>query len=345
MELKEFAYELPHALIAEHPTENRAAARLMVVRRGTGEIAHSQFSLLSEFLDPGDLLVLNDTKVFPARLWGRKESGGDVEVLLLEPYPHQRNHWIALLNAAKKPQLGSRILFPDGVDAEVIGDLGKGRYGVRFHYQGEIMDLLEKLGEPPLPPYIHRNRDIAWVDWERYQTVYAACSGSVAAPTAGFHFTKELLADLEVKGVQHAFVTLHVGPGTFTPVREERVERHHMEGERYTLSVAAADKIRRTRENGKKVIAVGSTTTRTLEWVARRRGRVETDEGIARLFIYPGERFQVIDGLITNFHLPCSTPLVLVAAFAGVELVRRVYQEAIRFQYRFYSYGDAMLVL
>ena len=345
MKLKEFMYELPQALIAARPTEDRSAARLMMVRRQTGELVHSRFSALGEFLDPGDLLVLNDTRVFPARLWARKESGGEVEVLLIEPYPHERHHWIALLNAAKKPHVGSRLIFSDAVDAEVIGDLGKGCYGVRFHYPGETTELLQELGEPPLPPYIQRTRDVTDLDWERYQTVYAVHPGAIAAPTAGFHFTSELLEELTAKGVGRTFITLHVGPATFSPVREEVVERHRMEGERYVLGADAAAKISQAKENGKRVIAVGSTTTRTLEWVDRRRGKVEADEGIARLFIHPGEPFRVIDALITNFHLPCSTPLVLVAAFAGLELIRRAYQEAIRLQYRFYSYGDAMLIL
>jgi S-adenosylmethionine:tRNA ribosyltransferase-isomerase len=345
MELKEFAYELPQALIAAHPTEDRSAARLMVVRRKSGEILHSRFSSVGDFLNAGDLLVFNNTRVFPARLQGKKESGGEVEVLLLESFPRERNHWLALSNAAKKPQLGSRLFFPGGVDAEVIGDMGKGRYGVRFHYDGDFTEMLEKFGEPPLPPYIQRGRDVTELDWERYQTVYAAHPGAVAAPTAGFHFTSELLEKLQAKGVDRAFITLHVGPGTFSPVREDIVEKHRMEGERYFLGEEAAKKINQTKNEGKKVAAVGSTTTRALEWVSLRKGQVERDEGIARLFVHPGEPFRVIDALITNFHLPCSTPLILVAAFAGLDLVRHAYEEAIRLRYRFYSYGDAMLIL
>lgn len=345
MELKEFMYELPQALIAVHPAEDRSAARLMVVRRETGELVHSRFSSLGDFLDAGDVLVFNDTRVFPARLQGKKESGGEVEVLLLEPFPRERNHWLALSNAAKKPQLGSRLFFTCGIDAEVIGDMGKGRYGLRFHYDGDFTELLGKLGEPPLPPYIHRARNAAEPDWERYQTVYAAHPGAVAAPTAGFHFTSELLEKLQAKGVDRVFITLHVGAGTFSPVREDVVERHRMEGERYILGEEAARKINQTKNQGKRVTAVGSTTTRALEWVALRKRKVEADEGIARLFIHPGEPFRVIDALITNFHLPCSTPLILVAAFAGLDLIRYAYEEAIRLQYRFYSYGDAMLIL
>jgi S-adenosylmethionine:tRNA ribosyltransferase-isomerase len=223
--------------------------------------------------------------------------------------------------------------------------MGKGRYGVKFHCEGNILDLLEKLGEPPLPPYIARARELEPADWERYQTVYASSQGAIAAPTAGFHFTPELLTSLRSRGVETAFLTLHVGPGTFQPVRENVVEHHRMEGERYLLRSEAAAKVHRAKESGRRVIGVGSTSTRALEWIARKKGSVVADEGIARLFIYPGEPFHVIDGLITNFHLPGSTPLVLVAAFAGLELVRRAYEEAVQLGYRFYSYGDAMLIL
>jgi len=345
MELKEFMYELPQSLIAAYPSKERAGARLMVVHRKTGEFFHADFSSLGDFLQPGDLLVLNDTKVLPARLRGRKESGGKAEVLLLEPFPKWPGLWIALVDAAKRLHVGSRIFFSEGFYADVIGEMGRGRYGLWFHHEGDFMDLLTKLGEPPLPPYIHRTRDLTACDWERYQTVYASSPGAIAAPTAGFHFTRELLEVLESEGIEATFLTLHVGAGTFQPVREEVVERHRMDGERYSLKAGAAEKIERAKKSGKRAIAVGSTTTRTLEWIARRKGRVEADEGIARLFIHPGDSFRVIDGLITNFHLPGSTPLILVAAFAGLDLVRRAYEEAIRLRYRFYSYGDAMLIL
>ena len=338
-------YELPASLIAAYPAPDRSAARLMIIQRRSGEIIHSDFSSLGEFLCPGDLLVLNDTRVFPARIRGRKESGGKVELLLLESFPSWEGFWIALINAAKKPHAGSRIFFAERVSAEVIGEMGKSRYGVRFHYQGDFMELLAKLGEPPLPPYIQRSRDPAPLDWERYQTVYAAHPGAIAAPTAGFHFTSELLERLDASGIEKTFLTLHVGAGTFQPVREETVERHRMEGERYWIKADTAAKIELTKQRKKRVIAVGSTTTRALEWVARRRGKVVADEGVARLFIRPGDSFHVIDGLITNFHLPGSTPLILVSAFAGLELVRQAYEEAVRLQYRFYSYGDAMLIL
>jgi len=345
MELKEFMYELPRSLVAATPAVDRAAARLMVVQRESGEIAHGDFSSLGDFLRAGDLLVLNDTRVFPARLRGRKESGGRVELLLVEPFPRWPGLWITLVDAAKGAQVGGRILFDGGLSAEVIGELGRGRYGVRFHCRGDFMEALEKVGEPPIPPYVQRERAVAALDWERYQTVYARRPGAVAAPTAGFHFTPELLVALKSEGMEQAFLTLHVGPGTFQPMRGEKVEDHRMEGERYTLGDNEAERINRAKARGKRVIAVGSTTTRALEWIAQRKGGLEADEGIARLFIHPGYAFRVIDGLITNFHLPGSTPLVLVAAFAGLDLIRRAYQEAIRAQYRFYSYGDAMLIL
>lgn len=345
MELKDFTYELPRSLIAAYPSEDRAAARLMVARRDTGELCHSDFSSLGDFLNPGDLLVLNDTKVFRARLRGEKESGGRAEVLLLEPQPGWEGLWISLIDAAKKPKVGGRIFFADGLHAVILGEMGKGRYGLMFRQSGDLMEQLVGLGEVPLPPYIRRGREPEALDGERYQTVYASATGAIAAPTAGFHFTPELFQRLESQGVGRAFLTLHVGVGSFEPVRQREVERHRMAGERYRIKAEVAADIQETKKRGGRVVAVGSTTTRALEWVARRKGRVEADEGIVRLFMHPGEPFRVIDALITNFHLPGSTPLMLVAAFAGLDLVRRAYQEAVRLRYRFYSYGDAMLIL
>jgi S-adenosylmethionine:tRNA ribosyltransferase-isomerase len=345
MKLQEFMYELPESLIAAYPSSERAAARLLVLRRQSGQIIHSVFAELASFLTRGDLLVLNDTKVFPARLRGTKESGGKAEVLLLERFPANPSLWIALIDAAKKPPVGSRIYFRNNTAAEVIGDMGRGRFGLLLHWGGDFDECLEASGEPPLPPYIRRNREATRSDWQRYQTVYAAHPGAIAAPTAGFHFTHELFDDLDAKGMERALLTLHVGPGTFLPIRAADVENHRMEGERYTLSAEAAEKINRAKSEGRRVVAVGSTSTRALEWIALKRGSLQPDEGIARLFIVPGDSFRVIDALITNFHLPGSTPLLLVAAFAGLELVRRAYEEAIRLQYRFYSYGDAMLIL
>jgi len=344
--LEEFDYELPEGLIAAFPSREREKSRLLVLRRKSGEMIHSIFSDLDEFLDAGDLLVLNDTKVFPARLRGKKESGGKVEVLLLERFPNAtRSLWIALIDAAKKPRVGSRLVFGDRMTAQVIGDVGRGRFGLEFDHGGDFFEQLENLGEPPLPPYVKRRRATEPLDWQRYQTVYAARTGAVAAPTAGFHFTPELFATLEAKGIERALLTLHVGPGTFQPVRAAEIENHRMEGERYRLSAESADKINRAKQTRRRVVAVGSTTTRALEWIALENGKVIGDEGIARLYICPGDSFRVLDGLITNFHLPGSTPLILVAAFAGLELVRHAYREAVEKQYRFYSYGDAMLIL
>jgi S-adenosylmethionine:tRNA ribosyltransferase-isomerase len=346
MDLKEFTYDLPPSLIAAFPSVKREQSRLLVLRRETGEIIHSVFSDLVEFLEPGDLLVLNDTRVFPARLRGVKASGGRAEILLLEHFPNsERSLWIALVDAGKKPVVGSMLRFGEALSAEVIGDLGAGRFALEFHHDGDFNAQLEQLGEPPLPPYVRRRRAPARMDSERYQTVYASQSGAIAAPTAGFHFTPELFSKLSAKGIERALLTLHVGPGTFQPVRESEIENHRMEGERYALSAEAAAQINRAKESKRRVIAVGSTSTRALEWIARQKNKIVGDEGIARLYLRPGDRFHVLDALITNFHLPGSTPLILVAAFAGLNLVRRAYSEAIDKHYRFYSYGDAMLIL
>ncbi len=345
MLLEELAYDLPESLISAYPPEDRASARLMVVDRGSGSLIHSRFASLGEFLSPGDVLVLNNSRVIPARLEGRKESGGRATVLLVEPFDVGRGLWLALVDAAKKPRAGGRILFAQGVAATVMGDLGTGRYGLRFDPPERFREVLDALGTPPLPHYIERLRGVEESDRDRYQTVYASMPGSVAAPTAGLHFTKPLLARLAAHGVDSVHVTLHVGLGTFRPVRERVVENHRMDGEWYTLTEATAARIRRARTEGRRVVAVGSTTTRTLESIVRRKGRVAADSGITRLFITDGYRFQGIDALVTNFHLPRSTPLAMVAALAGTELVRRAYTEAIEQGYRFYSYGDAMLIL
>jgi S-adenosylmethionine:tRNA ribosyltransferase-isomerase len=346
MDRSEFSYELPDALIAPFPCRERAASRLLVLERRSGRITHAVFSQLPSLLDPGDLVVLNDTRVFPARLRGVKPSGGKVEVLLLEQFPGAgRNLWLALVDAAKKPRAGSVLRFDEGLTAEVIGVLGRGRFGLEFFATGDLTAALARVGEMPLPPYVTRRRDAEQLDRERYQTVYAVHDGAIAAPTAGFHFTPELFADLTARGIMRTTLTLHVGPGTFQPVRAAQIEDHRMEGERYSLSSEAATAVMRAKRDGRRVVAVGSTCTRTLEWVVRERGQIVADEGIARLFLHPGDSFQVVDALITNFHLPGSTPLILVAAFAGLELTRRAYNEAIKQRYRFYSYGDAMLIL
>ena len=345
MLLEELAYDLPESLISAYPAEDRVSARLMVVERGSGTITHSSFASLGEFLSPGDLLVLNNSKVIPARLEGRKESGGRATVLLVEPFDVQRGLWLALVDASKKPRLGGRIVFSGEITATVLGELGSGRYGLRFEPAERFREVLDTLGTPPLPHYIERVRDVEESDRASYQTVYASMPGSVAAPTAGLHFTRALLEELAARGVDSVYVTLHVGLGTFRPVRDAVVENHRMDGEWYTLTEAAAGRIRRARAEGRRVVAVGSTSTRTLESIVRRKGRVVADSGITRLFITGGYRFRGIDALVTNFHLPRSTPLAMVAALAGMDLVRRAYAEAIEQGYRFYSYGDAMLIL
>lgn len=345
MLLEELAYDLPEGLISAYPAEDRVSARLMVVERGSGAITHSSFASLGDFLSPGDLLVLNNSRVIPARLEGRKESGGRATVLLVEPFDVERGLWLALVDASKKPRVGSRIEFAMGVTATVLGDMGSGRYGLGFEPAGRFREALDEIGVPPLPHYIERVRRVEESDRDSYQTVYADAPGSVAAPTAGLHFTRDLLDDLAARGVDSVYLTLHVGLGTFRPVRDAVVENHRMDGEWYTLTAAAAERIRRAKAAGKRVVAVGSTTTRTLESIVRRKGRVAADSGITRLFITDGYRFRGIDALITNFHLPRSTPLAMVAALAGLDLVRRAYAEAIEREYRFFSYGDAMLIL
>ena len=345
MLLEELAYDLPESLISAYPAEDRVSARLMVLDRRSGAITHSRFDRLGEFLSPGDLLVLNNSRVIPARLEGRKESGGRVTVLLVEPFEVSGGLWLALVDASRKPRPGSRIVLAEGVSATVLGDLGSGRYGLRFEPPERFREVLDAVGAPPLPHYIQRVRGVEERDRDSYQTVYASMPGSVAAPTAGLHFTRALLDELAGRGVDSVYVTLHVGLGTFRPVREEVVEDHRMDGEWYTLTEAAAARIRRARAEGGRVVAVGSTTTRTLESIVRRKGRVAADSGITRLFITGGYRFRGIDALVTNFHLPRSTPLAMVAAMAGLDRVRRAYAEAVHQGYRFYSYGDAMLIL
>ncbi len=345
MLLEELAYELPESLISAYPAQDRVSARLMVVDRRSDAIIHSGFASLGEFLCPGDLLVLNDSRVIPARLEGRKESGGRVTVLLVEPFDASRGLWLALVDASRKPRVGGRILFSGAITATVLGDLGSGRYGLGFEPPGRFRHALDEIGTAPLPHYIQRLRRVRESDQESYQTVYATTPGSVAAPTAGLHFTRALLDELAAAGIDSVYLTLHVGLGTFRPVREAVVEHHRMDGEWYDLSAAAAERIRQAKAAGRRVVAVGSTTTRTLESIVRRKGRVVADSGITRLFITGGYRFRGIDALITNFHLPRSTPLAMVAALAGLGRVRRAYAEAIDKGYRFYSYGDAMLIL
>ncbi len=342
MNLSDFDYHLPPDRIAQRPAPQRDGSRLMVVPRHGDGVCHHRFRDLPELLRPGDLLVVNDTRVVPARLRGHKESGGRVELLLSRPLPDGR--WEAMVRG--KTRIGSRLLLADGnLTATVEGvEAGPTRI-VRMEPIDGLDAILRDHGEIPLPPYIDRPAGDTPEDRERYQTVFSAQPGAVAAPTAGLHFTPELLACLEETGIERVAVTLHVGPGTFRPVVAERITDHQMETERYTVSAATAETIEAARAAGRRIIACGTTATRVLETVWQRHGAVVAGAGESDLFLYPGKRFGVVDGLITNFHLPCSTLIMLVAAFAGRDRILAAYAEAIRAGYRFYSYGDAMLVV
>ena len=342
MELKksDFYFDLPQELIAQDPLEDRSASRLLHLDRLTGEVSHHIFKEVPGFLKPGDCLVLNNTKVIPARLLGQRESGGHVEVLLLSR--KESDVWETLVKPGKKCKPGTRLSFGDGLlKAEVLETLEDGNRKIRFFYDGIWEEVLDRLGEMPLPPYItHKLKDK-----NRYQTVYAKYEGSAAAPTAGLHFTKELLAQIEAQGIKIVYVTLHVGLGTFRPVKEENVLDHHMHSEWYQVSPEAAQAINETKAAGGRVICVGTTSCRTIESAADESGKVLAGSGDTQIFIYPGYRFKVLDGLITNFHLPESTLVMLVSALAGREHVLAAYQEAIKERYRFFSFGDAMIII
>ncbi len=337
--LSDFDYVLPASLIAQEPASERDRSRLMVLYRSSGLIEHKIFADLEEYLVPGDLLVLNDTRVFPCRLPATKQGGGKSEIFLLSEL--DRNLWVALVKG--RAGTGKRLLISPGVEAEIVQEHNDGTRTVRFHSLTDIRDILYVIGRVPLPPYIRRNP--LELDRDRYQTVYASQEGAVAAPTAGLHFSQDLLAKLAAKGVELVTVTLHVGPGTFQPVHAERIVEHRMLPERYSVSPAAACKINKARAEGRRVIAVGTTSVRTLETASHDDGSVIAGEGASELFIYPGYEFKVTGGIITNFHLPKSTLLMLVSAFAGRKRTLSAYQAAVAEQYRFYSYGDAMLIL
>lgn len=336
----DFYFDLPQELIAQDPLEDRSSSRLLVLDKETGEIKHHVFRDIVDFLKPGDCLVLNNTKVIPARLLGEREgTGAHVEVLLLKR--REGDVWETLVRPGKKCRPGTRLSFGGGLlKAEVLETVEEGNRLIHFEYEGIFEEVLDRLGEMPLPPYItHKLKDKG-----RYQTVYAKYEGSAAAPTAGLHFTRELLAQIEEKGVETAYVTLHVGLGTFRPVKEENVLEHHMHSEYYQVTEEAAEKINRTRAAGGRIICVGTTSCRTVESAADGQGRVRPGCDNTEIFIYPGYRFKVLDALITNFHLPESTLVMLVSALAGREHVLEAYQEAIRERYRFFSFGDAMFV-
>lgn len=340
MTTKDFYYDLPPELIAQHPLKDRAGSRLLVLDKETGKIEHKNFRNIIEYLNPGDCLVMNNTRVIPARLYGVKEdTGGKIEFLLLKRI--DLNTWNVILKPGKRARTGARFVFGDGLlKAEVIEVRPDGNRIVRFEYDGVWEELLDKLGEMPLPPYIKEKLE----DKERYQTVYSKIEGSAAAPTAGLHFTNELLEDIKDKGVKTAYLTLHVGLGTFRPVSVENVEEHVMHTEHYEVSQEAADIINETRKSGGRIIAVGTTSVRTLETVAKDNGTMKAEIGDTSIFIYPGYKFKVTDSIITNFHLPESTLLMLVSAFAGKENIFEAYEQAVKEKYRFFSFGDAMLL-
>ena len=337
----DFYFELPEELIAQDPLEDRSSSRLLVLDRETGAMSHHVFREIEDFFNPGDCLVLNDTKVIPARLYGeRAGTGGRVEVLLLKR--RENDIWEALVRPGKKCRPGAKLTFGDGIlQAEVLETVEDGNRLIHFTYEGIFEEILDKLGEMPLPPYITHKL----TDKNRYQTVYAKNEGSAAAPTAGLHFTEELLERITNKGVHVVFVTLHVGLGTFRPVKEENVLEHHMHSEVYSVSAEAAEKINSAKAAGGRVFCVGTTACRTLESASDGDGRVQAGSGSTEIFIYPGYSFKVLDALITNFHLPESTLVMLVSALAGRENVMNAYAAAIREKYRFFSFGDAMLVL
>ena len=340
MNLHDFYYDLPKELIAQNPLTDRASSRLMIMDRKTGEITHEVFRNIVNYLRPGDCLVLNDTKVIPARLFGtRCDTGAAVEILLL--IRKSDTDWECLVRPGKKARTGCQLSFGDGkLFGEIIDVKEDGNRIIRFSFDGIFEEILDQLGQMPLPPYITHKLE----DKTRYQTVYAVHDGSAAAPTAGLHFTKELLAQIEEKGIQIAKVTLHVGLGTFRPVKEENILDHHMHSEYYIVTEETAEMINRARQNGGRIICVGTTSTRTLESVAQEDGTMQASSGWTDIFIYPGYRFKVTDCLITNFHLPESTLVMLVSAFSTRENILHAYQAAIEEKYRFFSFGDAMFL-
>ncbi len=342
MELNEFDYDLPKELIAQDPLDDRASSRLLVLDKENGAWEHHVFREMPELLRPGDCLVINNTKVIPARLIGSREgTGAAIEVLLLKRVEGAENSWETLVKPGKKAKVGTKIIFGDGLlSCEVTDIVEEGNRIVRFAFDGIFEEILDQLGQMPLPPYITRELK----DKNRYQTVYARYDGSAAAPTAGLHFTKELLEEIRAKGVSIAEITLHVGLGTFRPVKAETVEEHHMHSEFYQVTEEAARMINETRSKGGRIVAVGTTSCRTLESAAKDDGTIEAGSGWTDIFIYPGYRFKIVDALITNFHLPKSTLVMLVSALAGREHILAAYEEAIREKYRFFSFGDAMLI-
>ncbi|MDK7113671.1 tRNA preQ1(34) S-adenosylmethionine ribosyltransferase-isomerase QueA [Staphylococcus pettenkoferi] len=341
MNIEEFDYDLPESLIAQTPLKHRDQSRLLVMGRESGKTTHQHFADVIDYFKEGDTLVLNDTRVMPARLFGiKEETGAKVEMLMLTHL--EDNDWEVLLKPAKRIKVGQRLSFGDGkIVAECIEELDQGGRIMRLHYEGILQERLDELGEMPLPPYIKERLD----DPDRYQTVYAKESGSAAAPTAGLHFTDELLEAIRAKGIRIVFITLHVGLGTFRPVSVDNIDDHEMHSEYYQISEDTAQLLNETRREGGRIISVGTTTTRTLETVRSQHDQFVASSGWTDIFIYPGYEFKAIDGLITNFHLPKSTLVMLVSAFSTRKNVLNAYREAVERQYRFFSFGDAMLII
>lgn len=339
MNVSEFNYELPEELIAQVPIQKRDESRLMVLNRKDKTIEHKTFKDILNYLKPGDVLVRNNTKVIPARLYGKKDTGANVEFLLLNRI--EGDVWESIVRPGNKLHIGTKVIFGDGLlKAEILDTMPGGTRKVQFFYDGIFNEILDKIGLMPLPPYIHETLS----QKDRYQTVYAKYEGSAAAPTAGLHFTDELLEKLTKKGIEIANVTLHVGIGTFRPVKEETVEEHEMHSEHFYIKKEDADIINKAKKEGRRVIAVGTTSCRVLESIANEEGYVEEQERDTSIFIYPGYKFKCIDGLITNFHLPESTLIMLVSALAGKDYVMKAYNEAVKEKYRFFSFGDAMFI-
>ena len=339
MKLTDFNYELPERLIAQVPIEKRDESRLMVLDRKEQTIEHKHFKDVIDYLEPGDVLVRNNTKVIPARLYGKKETGAKVEFLLLNNM--EKDIWECIVRPGNKLHVGAKVIFGDGIlKAEVLDTMPGGTRKVKFHYEGIFNEILDKIGLMPLPPYIHESLK----EKDRYQTVYAKYEGSAAAPTAGLHFTPELLKKIEEKGIDIANVTLHVGIGTFRPVKEDTVEAHQMHSEHFYIKEEDCEKINKAKKSGHRVIAVGTTSCRVLETIADDNGYVKPTEGDTQIFIYPGYKFRCLDALITNFHLPQSTLVMLVSALAGKDYIMKAYKEAVEQKYRFFSFGDAMLI-
>lgn len=338
MNIHDFDFSLPDNLIAKYPLPDRTASRLLCLSRDTGRVDHRQFVDLSRFLSKGDVLVFNNTRVIPARLFGKKSTGGQVEVLIERVL--SQSQATAHIKASKSPKAGTKLILENEVDVEVIGRKGE-LFLLNFHDVRSVIDVLESVGHIPLPPYINRSDEPA--DWERYQTIFAKEKGAVAAPTAGLHFDDDIIKHIQSQGIQTAFITLHVGAGTFQPVRVEDISQHHMHSETIHVSQDVCDIVNHTKATGGRVVAVGTTVVRSLETAAR-GGKLKPFSGETDIFIYPGYEFQMIDGLVTNFHLPKSTLLMLVSALGGRENILRAYHSAIEEQYRFFSYGDGMLI-